>query len=116
MSIRQEKFARLLQREISIMFQEKTQSWFEGIMYMVNEVAVSPDLGSAKIYIGFLSNKSKGECMAQLDYYAKDIRKLLATRIKDQVKKIPELHFIYDDTLEKAMKMEELLKKLNHPE
>lgn len=114
-SIRQEKFARQVQRDLSKILQEKTHSWFDGTMYMVNEVSVTPDLGNAKIYIGCLSANNKEEAMSILEFYSRDIRKLLAAELKNQVKKIPELTFIYDDTLEKALKMEALLHKLNPP-
>jgi ribosome-binding factor A len=53
--------------------------------------------------------------MEQLDGFNKEIRHALAQRLRNSVKKMPEVHFYEDDTLEYVAKMEDLLKTLNTP-
>jgi ribosome-binding factor A len=53
--------------------------------------------------------------MQQLDSLNKEIRHALAQRLRNSVKKMPEVHFYEDDTLDYVSKMEDLLKSLNTP-
>jgi len=111
-SIRQEKFARLLQRDLSNIIQQRTHSYFEGKMLMVNDVEVSPDLGYAKIYLGFINQAEKDYLLGLVQFYSKEIRHELAQKIRNEVRKIPELTFYIDNTLDNALKMEKILEKL----
>ena len=111
-SIRQEKFARLLQRDLSNIIQQRTHSYFEGKMLMVNDVEVSPDLGYAKIYLGFINQTEKDYLLRLVQFYSKEIRHELAQKIRNEVRKIPELTFFIDNTLDDALKMEKILEKL----
>jgi ribosome-binding factor A len=113
MSIRQEKFARQLQRDLAAIFQERTHAWFSGIMITVTEVHVSPDLGYAKAYLSILDRKRRGEAMDQVDMFSREIRQELARRIRHEVRKVPELAFFEDETLDYADKMDRIFKQLN---
>lgn len=111
-SVRQEKFASLLRRDVASILQEMTHSHFEGNMVMVNDVSVSPDLGHARIYLGFLNAKDKNDALSLVTFYAKEIRHQLAKRIRNQVRKVPELMFFPDETLDQALYIEKLLNKI----
>lgn len=111
-SIRQEKFSRLLQRDLSMILQQRTHSYFEGKMVIVNDVEVSPDLGYAKVYLGFINQNERDYLLGLVQMHAKEIRHELAQKIRNEVRKIPELTFYIDDTLDQAMKMEKLLQEL----
>jgi len=113
MSIRQEKFARQLQRDLAAIFQERTHDWFSGIMITLTDVQVSPDLGYAKAYLSILDRRRRREAMDQVDMYSREIRQELARRIRHEVRKIPELVFFEDETLEYADKMDRIFKDLN---
>jgi ribosome-binding factor A len=112
-SIRQDKFARQLQRDLGEIFQRNTQTLFEGKMVMVNDVEVSPDLGYAKVYLGFLETNMRPYLMDLVEYHGKEIRHELAGRIRNQVRKVPELHFFADETMDHALKMDKLFDQLN---
>lgn len=111
-SIRQEKFARLLQRDLSTIIQQRTHSFFEGKMIMVNDVEVSPDLGYAKVYLGFINQNEKDYLLGLVQFHSKELRHELAQKIRNEVRKIPELTFYIDNTLDNALKMEKILEKL----
>ena len=98
-STRLSKIERLLQKELSDIFQKQTQA-MHGILISVSVVRVSPDLSVARAYLSiFPSDKSKA------------IRFDLGQRIRKQVRKIPELTFFIDDSLDYIENIDNLLKK-----
>lgn len=84
---------------------------FGGLMISVTQVRVSPDLGLAKAYLSFFPVNKRVEGLQQVEEKNHHIRKLLAERIGKQIRKIPELSFFIDDSLDYAEEIERLLKK-----
>jgi len=110
-SIVQKKLAKLIQKEVSdIVMQGK---YLQGVMLTVSLVRVTADLSLAKIYVSCFPDQRLEEAATQLNESAWEIRKGLASRIKNKVRKIPELRFYADDTLQEVEKIEELLDKIN---
>ena len=105
-STRLSKIERLLQKELSDIFQKQTQA-MHGILISVSVVRVSPDLSVARAY---LSIKSK-EMLENIRANTKAIRFDLGQRIRKQVRKIPELTFFIDDSLDYIENIDNLLKK-----
>ena len=76
----------------------------------VTEVDVAPDLNTAKVFVSFLGkNYKKRDGIEALRKAKGYIKSQLAKRLK--MRKIPDLHFVVDDTLDKAERMEEILSK-----
>ena len=76
----------------------------------VTEVDVAPDLTTAKVYVSFLGkNYKKRDGIEALRRAKGHIKSELAKRIK--IRKIPDLTFLVDDTLDKAERIEEILNK-----
>ena len=114
-STRQQKFSRLIQKELADIFQRETSHLFSGVYISVTTVRVSPDLGLAKVYLSLMITKDPKATMAEIKAQTKSIRHLLAQRIKKQVRIIPELQFFLDDTAEYAAKMDKLISGLDIP-
>ncbi|SDK77840.1 ribosome-binding factor A [Catalinimonas alkaloidigena] len=114
-SQRQQKFARLLQRDLATIFQQDSKHWFDGAFITVTSVRVSPDLSVAKVYLSFLLTKDPQGLLERIEERNKQIRHQLAARIKNQVRIIPELRFYPDDTAEYASHIDSLLDKLDIP-
>ncbi len=112
MSTRTEKFNKEMQRELGVIFQSKTHDWFEGAFITVTEVSSSPDLSYVKAYLSIYNVKNKQNAMELVNLYNKHIRKILAGKIKNSVRIIPELHFLEDNSLENALKFDKLFDKL----
>lgn len=112
-SIRQEKYAKLVQKELASIFQGKSSALFEGAFITISSTEVSPDLGYVKVFISFLNGKNKDYLFELVNLHSREIRHLLAGRIKNQARKVPELHFILDDSLDYVQHMEEVFKRLN---
>ena len=106
---RVDKLDSILLRELSVIISQEINDPKLGFP-TVTEVDVSPDLRNAKVYVSFLGKNYKKRDGIQALRQAKGyIKTQLAKRIK--IRKIPDLTFIVDDTLDKAEKIEEILSK-----
>lgn len=114
-STRQQKFGRLIQKELSEIFQRDKRGILDNAFITISDVTVSADLGVAKVYISMMLAKDKAQTLEKLNRGKGEIRKALGDRIRNQVRIIPELIFIIDETEEKAFRIEELIKNLNIP-
>ena len=109
--VRQQKISRLLQKELSEVFQRESRMLFGPVFITVTMVRVSPDLSIAKVYLSLFPVKDKHELFIAIKEASKDIRRHLGSRIKNQVRIIPHLEFFVDDSLDYAEKIDMLLKK-----
>ncbi|RNI23713.1 30S ribosome-binding factor RbfA [Rufibacter latericius] len=114
-SKRQQKFARLIQKELAEIFQRDVSHLFQSTYISVSGVAVSPDLGVAKVHLSLLLNPKGRDLLNEIKVNTKTIRHELAKRIKNQVRVIPELIFYLDDTAEYAAKMDKIISELDIP-
>ena len=111
-SIRQNKFSRLIQKELSEIFLKESKSLFPGAMVTITVVRVSPSLDYAKVYLSVFTNSNKDKFLENIKSKSKHIRYLLGKEIRNQIKKIPELVFLMDDSLDHI----DSINKLLHPE
>lgn len=112
---RQQQVARLIQEELSAIFQKDAKHLFGNAFITITNVRITADLSIARVYLSFMLVQSKDETIADIQEKTKTIRQLLAQRIKNSVRIIPEIQFFLDDTEEYAAKMEALLKSLEIP-
>ena len=109
-SIRQNKIARLLQKELATFFQAESRNLFPGKMVTVTMVRVSPDLGLAKVYLSVFPHAKDEDFIAQVSEHNKTIRTALGRSIRHQVRIIPELAFYLDDSMDYFERIDKLLK------
>ncbi|MDA3882782.1 MAG: 30S ribosome-binding factor RbfA [Bacteroidales bacterium] len=111
-STRQNKVARLIQRDLSDIFQKESKNLFNGALVSVTVVRVSPDLSFAKVYVSiFAPGTDSTEAVFELvQSRVKKIRALLAQRVAKQLRIIPELAFFVDDSLDYEKRIEDLLR------
>lgn len=112
---RQNKYARLLQKEMSEIFQRDKRGILENAFVTIADVKVSPDLSVAKVYISMLLRKDKTAVLDKINARKKEIRKELGEKIGKHVRIIPELVFYIDEVEENAQRIEDLIKNLNIP-
>jgi ribosome-binding factor A len=112
---RQHKFSRLIQKELSEVFQRDKRGILENTMVTIQDVKVSPDLSVASIYISMMLVKDKQKVLDKLNAGKKEIRKALGERIGKQVRIIPEIIFYIDEVEENARRLDDLIRNLNIP-
>lgn len=110
-SIRQNKVARLLQKEISGIFQVNSANWFPKTMISVTVVRIAPDLSFAKVYLSVFGDMEPNECVELASTHSKMIRGELGKRVGKQLRITPEVAFYVDDSLDYAEEINDLLKK-----
>lgn len=114
-TVRQQKVGRLIQKELSDIFQRDQRGMLGNTFITIMEVRMSPDLSLAKVYISMMLTKDKKATLEKLDQHKKEIRKALGDRMRNQARIIPELAFLIDEVEENAQRMDDLLKGLHIP-
>ena len=107
---RQNKIARLIQKELSEIFLLQTKS-MPGVLVSVSIVRISPDMSYARVYLSVFPSGRSEEIVKNINANMKSIRFELGNRVRQQLRIIPELKFFVDDSLDYAEKIDELLKK-----
>ncbi|MCR5242446.1 MAG: 30S ribosome-binding factor RbfA [Prevotella sp.] len=107
---RQNKIARLLQKELSIIFQQQTRAT-RGTMVSVTRVKISPDLSVCTAYLSIFPSEKAEQMLRNITANEKQVRYELGTRVRHQLRIIPELRFFIDDSLDYIERIDELLRK-----
>ena len=107
---RQNKIARLLQKELSDIFLLQTKS-MHGTLVSVSTVRISPDMSVARAYLSVFPSEKADEIVKNINANMKSIRYELGTRVRHQLRIIPELKFFIDDSLDYLERIDELLKQ-----
>lgn len=109
---RNEKLARQILKDLSQLFLRNQHDWFGGEFVTISTIEVTPDLSLAKVYVSLYNTQKKEDILASLEGNNHIIRRELAKLIKNSVKKIPELRFSEDKSLEMLNKLDDLLAKV----
>ncbi len=112
-SKRQKQVGKLLMEELSDIFQREGLNIVHGGMVSISKVSVTPDLLEARVYLSFFQIADKNALLQKIKDRGWELRKALGQRIKNQLRRVPELQFFTDDTLDHVFKMEELFRKIN---
>ena len=112
---RQKQVAAVLTEELNDIFRRLNLNMIGGGMVSISSVKLTPDLLEARIYISMYKVQDENVALKKIETQAWEIKKELATRIKNQVRRMPVLKFYLDDTLDHVFKMEELFKQINRP-
>lgn len=105
---RQNKIARMLQKELSIIFQQQTRM-MRGVMVTVTRTKISSDLSICTAYLSVFPSEKAKEIMENINANEKTIRYELGTRIRHQMRIVPELRFFLDDSLDYIDRIDQLL-------
>ena len=115
-SQRQKKIGSVLQRDLVEVLQgAATQGGLNGILISVSKVKVTVDLGVAKVYLSIFPNEKAKELLVGIKSNIPLIRHELAQRTKNQLRRMPNLEFFVDDSLEYIDQIDKSLKGENNP-
>jgi ribosome-binding factor A len=104
------KIDRLLQKELSELFRKQT-ALMRGTLVSVSNVRVSSDLSNAKVYLSIFPSEKGKEILESIEKNKKTIRFDLGQIVRTQLRRIPELDFYIDDSLDYVEKIDKLLNK-----
>lgn len=107
---RQNRICRLLQKELSLIFQSQTRQ-MHGVMVSVTRVKVSPDLSICTAYLSIFPSEKGEEILENINANVSSVRYDLGQRVRNQLRIIPELRFFIDDSLDYLERIDDLLKK-----
>jgi len=108
---RQQRIARLLQKELAGIFQRDTQALGHGVLVSVTNVRISPDLSVARVYLSIFPSEKGEEILENIRATAPSVRYKLGNIVRHQLRIIPELNFFLDDSLDYIDHIDELLKQ-----
>lgn len=111
---RQKQIGQLIAEEMSDIFQRHGINIIDGGMVSVSKVMVTPDLLEARIYLSFFQIKDATALLQHIKERGGEWRKLLGLRVKNQLRRVPELQFYEDDTLEHVSKMDALFLQIEN--
>ena len=110
-STRQLKVGREIQKALAEIIRAKGMATFGGALVTVSEVRVSPDLSVAKVFVSVFPSDKQPAVMQWMEENNRTLRGELGHVVAKQLRIVPELVFLLDNTLDYAEHLEELLKK-----
>jgi ribosome-binding factor A len=110
---RQKQVGALLQQELSDIFQRMGLGMIEGGLVSITAVKLTPDLLEARVFLSLYQVKDPAAAMKKVEERSWEVKRDLASRVKNQLRRIPLIQYILDDTADHAFRMEELFKKID---
>ncbi len=113
---RQKKIGGIIQNDlVDILQRAATDGGLMGTLISVTKVSITTDLSIAKVYISVFPQKQADELMKGINSNSNLIKHELAQRTRNQLRRVPELHFFLDDSLDYIEKIEDSLKGGENP-
>ncbi|PJR04428.1 30S ribosome-binding factor RbfA [Avrilella dinanensis] len=113
---RQKKISKLIQEEvIDILQGQVRQNAISNLIISVSKVWTSSDLSLSKIYLSVFPSEKSGEIINAINSNTPLIKHDLAQRVKNQLRKVPDLRFYIDDSLDYIEKIDDALKGKENP-
>ena len=97
---RQRKIAGVLQKDLVDVLQKAAQDGMQGVIISVSKVSVTSDLGVAKVYLSVFPSEKRIAIIEGVQSNTPLIRHEMAKRTRNQLRRMPELLFFGDDSLD----------------
>ncbi|MBO7169380.1 MAG: 30S ribosome-binding factor RbfA [Rikenellaceae bacterium] len=110
-SLRQQKIAQQIHKDLGEIFIKECAEILRGALTTVTAVRITPDLSIARVYVSVFPWDKHEAVMNTLEANNRYIRKVLGARVRNQLRIVPELQFMIDDSLEYIQNIEGLLKE-----
>jgi ribosome-binding factor A len=111
MNTRQEKVSKQIQKDVAEIIQHYSKEIAPGKILTITEVRITPDLGLARILISVFPSENNQEIVNELNNKKSFYRNELSKKLRHQLKKMPEVEFFLDDSLNYIEKIDKLLNK-----
>lgn len=110
---RQKQVGGLIQEELNNIFQRMGLNMINGGLVSISSVKITPDLLEARVYLSFFQVADPQAALMMIQDKGWEIKKELGNRVRQQLRRIPEIKYFRDETLDHVFKMEELFKKIS---
>ncbi|AEE50264.1 MAG TPA: 30S ribosome-binding factor RbfA [Haliscomenobacter sp.] len=112
-TIKQKQVAELVKRNFSMVLQDEgTNIYGATPLVTVTNVKVTPDLSLAKIYLSIYNTEHKQEVLLEMAEEKNRLKQALGYRLRKLVRRIPDVDFYLDDTLDEMFRIDELFGRL----
>jgi ribosome-binding factor A len=113
-TIRQKQVEELIKRNFSIVLQQEG-SYVYGTeaLVTVTNVKITPDFNLAKIYLSIYNTENKQEVLLEMEHNVTRLKQSLAYRLRKQMRRIPDINFYLDETLDEMYRLKNLFQKLH---
>jgi len=108
-STRQNKIAKLIQREMADIILKMNKSKFTGKLISVTQVRITRDLSISRIYLSIYPSQYSGEILQDIQLHIKTVRGELGRKVGKTLRIVPELEFYLDDSLDYLENIDKLL-------
>ena len=109
-STRQKKVSRLIQKELADIFIRRGSEISHGSLVSITKVRISPDLSFARVYISIFPAKNQEEVFKSVQDHTSKFRFDLGQKVRSQLRIVPDIAFLIDDSLDYIDKIDKLLK------
>ena len=109
---RQKQVAAVLEKELNEIFQRLGLAMMDGGMVSISSVKITPDLFDARVYLSLFKVADPVSTLKSIEERNWEIKKELTTRVRHQLRSMPQLTFYIDDTLDYVDKIDKLFKDI----
>ena len=109
---RQKQIAKTVQLAMNDVFREHGAELFGQALVTITDVFVTKDLQLARIYLSFLNTDKEQEIIKTFRANSTQLRTLLAAKIRNKVRLIPQLEFFKDEAIERSERLDDIFKQI----
>lgn len=113
-SVRSKQVEELIKRHFSVVLQQNgSYVYGSDVFVTVTKVMITPDYSLAKIYLSIFNTENKQEVLLVMDENRIPLKQMLVHRIRKHVRRMPEIAFYEDDTIDEMYRLHGLFQKLH---
>jgi ribosome-binding factor A len=111
-SRRQQQVANEVRDSLSQILLRQGDRYYGRDLVTITRVSITPDLLTARVYLSIMQTDRRESVIRALNEHVHEIRKALGAAVKNQFRRVPELTFFLDDSLDEVFRIESLLKEI----
>jgi len=109
---RQLQVGEMIKRNFSPIFQQEGGFIYGAAFVTVTQVKMTPDLSLAKVYLSIFNAPDKELVLEKINNHTHVLKQALAQRIRNHVRRIPQISFYIDETIDEMYKIDQLFKEI----
>lgn len=111
-SKRQLQISELIKRHFAPVLQEHGPYIYGNAFVTVTSVIVTPDLSQAKVYVSIYNADDKVAVLHRISSHTHILKQALASRIRNQIRRMPQIFFYFDETIDEMYKVDAMFENL----